>query len=420
MSPREARAHVEQMSALCRQGKTPPAFADFLERTCPPSPQGWVATMLFGSSARTVDVYDIQPYQDDPFREHRLFWAWATGVQLEQTLLPGRARLGLFSYGPGGYRYLSRRRRAIEEMLDVEGRSFEDFDPVALAQLFLDALANQGPYTHALLRTPSQLTSSAPVPGFPSPGYTLHEGEWARLQPLLHGPLCVGDEQRGWQLEFFSLYGWMHEKNTLCRVRYRVRCSPGSYRGRPQGFAISEQLETLSEKIFHTTPALRYLPFFSPGVRHRGAPRPGTDAQSAEAAPQALALADPVRAAGLGFSGALAHREQAPEVFTTSRSELTVAPVGTTAPARGRGVLQARDGAISLLVSRSLRRGGCAEDCLRFKAGRVHRCGGDPGRCCKEPPPSRRCSPGTGRCGSPQVAHRGTGEPPGASALVTA
>jgi hypothetical protein len=214
--------------------------------------------MLFGSSAQTVDVYDVQPYQGDPFRESCLFWAWATGVKLERTVLPGRARLGLFAYGPGGYRYLSRRRADLERLLDAEGRPLDDFDAAALAQVLLDTLANQGPYTHGLIRSPRQLDSDTPVQGFNARGYRLNELEWERWRHTITAPHCSGDEHRGWHLDFFTLYGWMHEKRTLCRLRYRVRCAPGHYRGRPSGFRIDERVEPLTEHMFRSVPAARY------------------------------------------------------------------------------------------------------------------------------------------------------------------
>lgn len=258
MASRDARTHVEQLTRLCREGKQLTSFADFLGRTCPPSPQGWVSTILFGSSTQAADVYDVQPHQNDPFRESCLFWAWATGVRLEQTVLPGRARLGLFAYGPGGYRYLSRRRAALEQLLDTEGRPLDDFDPVALAQVLLDTLANQGPYTHALILSPRQLDSDSPVQGFDARGYRLNELEWERWRHTVTAPSCTGDEHQGWLLDCFTLYGWMHEKRTLCRLRYRVTCDPGHYRGRPSGFHIAERIEPLTEHMFRSVPAVRY------------------------------------------------------------------------------------------------------------------------------------------------------------------
>lgn len=257
MAQSDAQSHVEQLIAQCKQGKSPQTFSDFLERTCPPSPQGWFATLLFGTSARTVDIYDIQAYQEDPFRQSCLFWAWATGVQLEQTILPGRTRLGLFAYGPGGYHYLSRRRATLEQILDNEGRPLDDFDPSLIAKVFLDVLANQGPYTHALIRSHLTLDTLSKA-GFDPREYRLDEQEWKRWNHLITAPYCVGDEQHGWSLELFTFYGWMHDKRTLCRIRYRIHCKPGSYRERPTNFRIAEQIEPLSSKIFRDIPILGY------------------------------------------------------------------------------------------------------------------------------------------------------------------
>jgi hypothetical protein len=258
MASQDAKTHVEQLVDDCRKGRPLPLFSDFLMRTCSPSPQGLLVSIIFGVSSQTVDVYDVQSHQADPFHESRLFWAWATGVSLEQTVLPGRNRLGLFAFGPDGYRYLSRRRTEIESLLNADGRPVDDYNPAQLAQVFLDALANQGPYTHALISSPAQLSQKLPVPGFGAAGYRLNEPEWERWRNVVAAPACTGDEHRGWALDCYTLYGWMHDKRTLCRIRYRIRCAPGSYRRRPTGFRLEERIETLSERLFHETPAVRY------------------------------------------------------------------------------------------------------------------------------------------------------------------
>jgi|GEM_PF-2891993 len=247
MASADARSHVEQLIDDCRRGKPLQTLADFLLRTCPPSPQGWLVSMIFGSSARTVGVYDVQLYPVGPFSESCLFWAWATGVSLEQTVVPGRTRLGLFAFGPGGYRYLSRRRSEVEALLDADARPIDDYSPTLLAQFFLDTLANLGPYTHALIVSPAQISAGAAFQGFDPRGLDRHE--WERCKHLVTAPTCTGDEHRGWTLEFFTLYGWMHDKRTLCRLRYRIRCAPGGYRRRPTGFRIEERVETLSERL---------------------------------------------------------------------------------------------------------------------------------------------------------------------------
>jgi len=223
MASTDARSHVEQLIDDCRRGKPLQALADFLMRTCPPSPQGWLVSMIFGSSA------------------------CAAGVYLEQTVVPGRTRLGLFAFGPGGYRYLSRRRSEVEALLDADARPIDDYSPSLLAQFFLDTLANLGPYTHALIVSPAQISAGAAFQGFDPRGLDRHE--WERCKHLVTAPTCSGDEHRGWTLEFFTLYGWMHDKRTLCRLRYRIRCAPGGYRRRPTGFRIEERVETLSERL---------------------------------------------------------------------------------------------------------------------------------------------------------------------------
>lgn len=250
--------HVNQLVARSQRGEGVPDLGEFLLRTCRPSAQGWLVSLLFGSSSETVDVYDVQRHRDEPFQQSCLFWVWATGVALDHTLLPGRIRSGLFAYGPGGYRYVSRRRSELEAMLDADARPLDDYDPVSLGRVLIDALANQGPYTHALLDAPSRLRSATPVDGFTGTGYRVDEAELRRCEPLLTAPHISGNEQGGWTLELHTLYGWMHDKRLLCRLRYHIRCTPGGYRQRPSSFRVDERIDTLSERIFREVPLVRY------------------------------------------------------------------------------------------------------------------------------------------------------------------
>lgn len=254
----EAVSHVEDLVARSHAGKPVSDLGEYLLRVCRPSAQGWLTSFLFGSSPATVDIYEVRRHDAAPFQQSCLFWVWATGVTLENTLLPGRIRSGLFAYGPGGYRYVSRRRAAVEALLDADARPLDEYDPIALARVLLDALANQGPYTHAMLDQPARLTSATPVEGHPGRGYRVDESEARRCLPMLSAPAIHGNEQSGWTLEVCTLYGWMHDKRTLCRLRYRIRCTPGDYRRRPTGFRIEERVETLSERIFRDVPLVRY------------------------------------------------------------------------------------------------------------------------------------------------------------------
>ena len=249
----EAVDHVNQLVARSHRGEGVTALGEFLLRTCRPSAQGWLVSLLFGSSSDTVDVYDVQRHRDEPFQQSCLFWVWATGVVLEHTLQAGRIRSGLFAYGPGGYRYVSRRRGEVEAMLDADARPLDDYDPASLGRVLLDALASRGPHTHALIDDPPRLLAD-----YAARGYRLDEGEARRWRPRLTAPSITGNEQSGWTLELHTLYGWMHDKRMLCRLRYAIRSTACSYRHRSTHFQIEEHVETLTKRFFREVPALRY------------------------------------------------------------------------------------------------------------------------------------------------------------------
>ena len=55
-------------------------------------------------------------------------------------------------------------------------------------------------------------------------------------------------------LDVCTLYGWMHDKRTFCRLRYRIVDRSVSYRDRAPRFQIEEHVETFSDRFFREVP----------------------------------------------------------------------------------------------------------------------------------------------------------------------
>ncbi len=259
-APLAVDLHIQQLVADVSEGRRPRALERYIQRACGPSTQGMLASMIFGGGPTAVDVYGISPYAPIcPFARSRLFWVRASGASLETSVLPGRARSGLFAVGPGGYRYLSRRPHELEGLFNDEACSVGDLSPEPLADLFVYALGQQGNSGHCLVADPAELESATPLRGWPQArGYVLRPEEWTRVRDRLAPPSLTSDGQGGWVLEFFALFGWMHDKRRLCRLAYTIRCSPPDYRAQPADFRVSEQIETISRELFAKTPGIRY------------------------------------------------------------------------------------------------------------------------------------------------------------------
>jgi hypothetical protein len=113
-----------------------------------------------------------------------------------------------------------------------------------LASLLAEALGRDHNRSHSVLKSADHLSNYDDGVG----AYELNAREWERVRNDVEAPALSGNAASGWQLRFYSVYGWMHEKQTL--VRHRYSFGPD--------FRIEGSQEILSRKIFSTTPAVRY------------------------------------------------------------------------------------------------------------------------------------------------------------------
>ena len=189
----------------------------------------------------------IEPIDDGGFfRSACVFQMTVRDAFLEGAWLPLGLTYGLFALGAGGLCYLQHERDNLERLLRDEGRSLDRFAPAALAALLAEALGRSKNASHDVLASPLHLREYGV--GCFGGDYRLNPREWDRAAPQLTAPRLCGDAEAGWQLEFCSVFGWMHDKQTLFRHRYRF--SPD--------YRIESSQQILSRKIFARVPLVRY------------------------------------------------------------------------------------------------------------------------------------------------------------------
>jgi hypothetical protein len=242
----DAHQIVKAMAAESAKGRTPSLLGQFL-REQSGRVEGWFARWL--SKPLTYDVCSIELFEDRGFF-HRscVFQIFANDRVLEGSVVPGGGTFGLFSLGQDGLRYLNHRKDNLEELLRQEGRALNECAPTVLASLVAEALGRERNSSHAVLESLEHLATYQGDPPRPDVGYDIDVRELNRVQSVVADPKLSGDVGSGWQLEFCSLFGWMHVKQAL--VRHHYRFAPG--------FQIEHQAEVLSRKIFKRTPDIMY------------------------------------------------------------------------------------------------------------------------------------------------------------------
>ena len=169
------------------------------------------------------------------FRKHGLIEIHVAGSFLESRPLPSRTSIGLFAWDGVGLHYLNHKRpENFEFVLRHEGRSLDEAEPYALAEIVAEALLRTDNCTHVVLRTPDDIETALWV------SYELNEAEFSRVSQIIRPPVLRGNPSDGWRLEFWTLHGWMHEKRTLSRQEY----------GFSPTFSVTHRDQTISTSIF--------------------------------------------------------------------------------------------------------------------------------------------------------------------------
>jgi hypothetical protein len=244
MSPEKQLA---AMMAEVKEGRSPAALVTCIQESG--RQPGWLSRILSPDTLESCAVLRIVPFEDGGFfQRSRVFTAWTAGHWLEGVVLPHGGTFGLFSVGPEGVRYLSGQREAVEALLRGEGRPPSACDPMVLARLISEALLRRKNDSHDVIGAAEQLAHYSQGGQHPG-GYEVDPGVLSWVRGVVRPPALEEEpEGEGWLLTFYTVFGWMHDKQALVRHTQRIGVDC-SLRG-------SE--EVVARRVFSRTPALRY------------------------------------------------------------------------------------------------------------------------------------------------------------------
>lgn len=194
-------------------------------------------------------VTRVVSFEDDGlFRQSRVVRVFVSSCDLEGLMLPSGGSFGLFAVGGAELRYLNRRPTEVEALLREEGWPLDAAAPEVLAELFAEALLQDGNTTDDVLRSAEAL---AAYDGGQSPSvggrYEVDAAEWRRVLPDFTPP-SIDRRGAGWIVDFCTLHGSMHDKGVLRRHAFHVDADRH----------IRIESRNLSPKIFQRSPMVLY------------------------------------------------------------------------------------------------------------------------------------------------------------------
>jgi hypothetical protein len=229
------------------RGRTPEPIGSYIKENLVKS-RSWFGRLLAGSQEHDHEVTKVAPFEDGRyFRHARLLEVFVRGNILEGHVLPSGGSFGLFAVKQAGIRYLNRRPSDVEAVLRAEERNLDEYPPLPLARLFAEALLRRGNESDDVLPSHDALTSyDGGLNGFGG-RYEVDSAEWNRVKNEFVRP-TVSAGRSGWEIEFCSLRGWMHDKQNLIHYRFHsdVDCR------------LKTDSRVLSRKVFKAVPMLRY------------------------------------------------------------------------------------------------------------------------------------------------------------------
>jgi hypothetical protein len=228
-------------------GQTTEVLAAYIKRHFV-KPRSWFGRLLAGSQEHDHEVRRVVAFDDAGFfRRARLVEVFIRGHMLEGHVLPAGGSFGLFALSDGEPRYLSGRLSEVEAVLRAENRRLNEYPAWPLARLLSESLLRQGNDAAEVLVSDDALTTyDGGLNGFGG-RYEIDLAEWRRVHDDFVGPTLT-IERGGWDVEFCTLRGWMHMKQTVTRHRFRI----------DDGYGIHDEDRVLTRRLFKTVPGLLY------------------------------------------------------------------------------------------------------------------------------------------------------------------
>jgi hypothetical protein len=186
-----------------------------------------------------------------PFlREHRIFETCCEFRRLEYFMLPSGISCGLFVTDGKKIQYLfGDRRKVLADIFKTESIQLQKMDSMAVAEFLSEVLLTNRNASASILHSKDDIFKMTDAK-YKKVGldYVLNESERYKYEDQIAPPRVTGNSKAGWSIEFYTLFGWMHETQTVSH--HTVNVSPN--------YEITDDKEVLSDRVFSKLPNILY------------------------------------------------------------------------------------------------------------------------------------------------------------------
>lgn len=191
-----------------------------------------------------------------PFKEYRcvgpqwLHWVTVGAPVFETCMLPSFSiTIGLVSFDGQQTRCMERNPDNLERFLRKENRPLDEAPAEELASLISTALGNDSQSCHEVVTVEKlEAIEARSMASESATPYRLDRVELQRIAEKVVPPSMVRTDIGGWRLQFTTLFGWMHQTNTL--ILWTANVWPN--------FEMVCDQQILTERIFAEMPNIMY------------------------------------------------------------------------------------------------------------------------------------------------------------------
>jgi hypothetical protein len=189
-----------------------------------------------------VKVWGVRPFEfSSLLREHQVFRACSDLFILEHKMLPGGGSCGNFATDGTSILYLGDgKQKKLEDLLRREGLQFDRVEALPVAELFAALLLAHHNISYAVVTSAAEVSRRGCC--------VINEAERPKYESRIRPPRVTGDAGAGWSVEFYTLSGWMHERQAL--TRHLIQISPQ--------YELASTEEVISTRVFSRTLGIVY------------------------------------------------------------------------------------------------------------------------------------------------------------------
>ena len=193
-----------------------------------------------------LNIRRIKPLNYDTiFSKHRIFQVDIDRMYLE-IVYPGTfSSSGYFATDGKDILYLNRTNTDnTETLFKNENIQIDELDATTFCSFLSLTILTNGAKSYRVISSVSEIIDFAQA----NKGYEVNYVEIGKFGSDIHPPKISGDRESGWEIEFYTFGGWMHEVTTVARHLFKISSQ----------YKIQYAEDILTTQAFSKVPRIMY------------------------------------------------------------------------------------------------------------------------------------------------------------------